>query len=397
MAKLIKPMVVIPVFNHGATLRRVVEQSLASGLPVCVVDDGSREPVAGNLAGLDVELIRHAANQGKGKAILSGAEKARELGISHIITMDADGQHLPQDLSEFLKCMREDPKALWVGVRDLSSENVPGVSRFGCKFSNFWLRVQTGVVLHDAQSGFRAYPLDMLGLLKLKESRFSFEVEVLVRAAWAGFKLRELPIQVHYPAKNERISHFNKLWDNVLISWLNTRLTIRSIMPWPHKEYQHSGAGEISALRPMQSLRILLCQDETPVRLGWSAALGIILGTLPLIALHSIAIILILGYLRLSKITGLALSQLCIPPLVPALCIEVGHYMRLGEFLTELSLDTLGYQALDRLWEWVLGSLVVAPILGALFGFLVFFLARAVKAEILQAAENKAGLAKESR
>jgi uncharacterized protein (DUF2062 family) len=383
-----KTMIVVPTYNHDETLLEVVQGALAAGLPVCVVDDGSEPPAAQSLAGLDVELVRHSANLGKGKAILSGAARARELGMTHIITMDADGQHLPQDLHRFTACLDRDPMAIWVGIRDMSSINVPFISRFGCKFSNFWLRVQTGSILNDVQCGFRLYPLEVLSLLKLKERRYSFEVEVLVRASWAGFRIGELPIKVHYPEQSQRVSHFNKLWDNLLISWLNTRLTFRSIMPWPHKKYIQTDSGKISALHPMQSIRILLSQDETPARLGWSAALGIVLGALPLIALHSVAIILAAGYLRLSKITALALSQLCIPPLVPALCIEIGHFLRHGVFLTNLSIETLGYQAMDRLWEWTLGSLIAAPVLGILVGLLVYFMARMVQAELSGADEN---------
>ena len=230
-----KKMVVIPVYNHGATLRNVVEETLAFDLPVCVVDDGSDIPVAEGLCGLEIDLVRHPSNLGKGRAILSGAARARSLGMTHIITLDADGQHTPQDMPQFLSCLTTDPKAIWVGIRDMNSENVPAIARFGNRFSNFWMRVQTGYFLQDVLCGFRAYPLDVLSLPQLKESGYSFELEVLIRAAWAGFKIRELAIRVHYPSSSQRISHFDALSDSVLLIWLITRLSIHSIIPWLHQ------------------------------------------------------------------------------------------------------------------------------------------------------------------
>jgi uncharacterized protein (DUF2062 family) len=140
-------------------------------------------------------------------------------------------------------------------------------------------------------------------------------------------------------------------------------------------------------LRPLRSLRILLSRDETPKNLALAGALGVALGTLPLIGFHSLAIILLVGYLKLNKFTGLAVSQLCMPPFVPALCIETGHYVRHGRFLTEFSWQTLGYEGLQRLGEWILGSLVLAPLLGLLCGLLVYAMARLVRHGLAQGRE----------
>jgi uncharacterized protein (DUF2062 family) len=112
------------------------------------------------------------------------------------------------------------------------------------------------------------------------------------------------------------------------------------------------------------------------MQLALAAAMGVFLGTLPLIALHTLVIILAATYFRLNKVAALASSQLCMPPVVPALCIEVGYLLRHGRFLTEISMETLGYQALERLYEWLLGSLVLAPLLACLIGGITLFLAR---------------------
>lgn len=373
-------LVAVPVYNHAPTLRAVVLGLLERHPHVLVVDDGSDDLEPEVLAGLPVRMVRHGRNRGKGAAIRTAALEARRQDMSHIVTIDADGQHDPADLPLFLEAVAADPLAVIVGARDFNTENVPGSSRFGRAFSNFWLRVQTGVILSDVQSGYRAYPLNVLENLRCTENRYSFEVEVLVRAAWAGFRLREVNIRVHYPPKGERVSHFRAFMDNVRISLLNTRLTIRAIMPVPHRKFGEDEAGRVSPIHPLKSLRILLRDDATPAGLGLSAALGIFLGTLPLIGIHSIAILLAAGWLRWNKIAALAASQLCMPPLVPALCIEAGHYLRHGVFLTEISLRTLGYEAPQRLWEWILGSMLLAPLLAALTGAAVWVLARIVAA-----------------
>ena len=390
-------LVVIPVYNHAATLREVVVGALAFG-PVLVVDDGSADmapacvPVSpGTLAaqesfaedhplcGLPVYYARHERNRGKGKAILTGAAIARKLGMTHIVTVDADGQHHTGDISAFLEAVVSQPMTFWVGRRDFNTPDVPGASRFGRAFSNFWFKVQTGQEVGDSQSGFRAYPLAALDALSLGESHYSFEVEVLVRAAWAGFRVGDVPVRVYYPPAGERVSHFRPLMDNFRLTALNTRLTTRAIMPIPQKQFAYDAEGKITALRPLRSIRLLLCRDETPKNLAISGGLGVFIGTLPIFGLHSLAILLVLGSLKLNKIVGIATSQLCMPPLVPALCIEVGYFIRHGRFLTEISWQTLGSEGFERLWEWILGSFVMAPALAVLCGGVVYVLAFAVR------------------
>jgi uncharacterized protein (DUF2062 family) len=383
MSETVRPLAVIPLYNHGATVRSVVEKTLAVHDRVLVVDDGSTDGGAETLAGLPVTVLRHETNRGKGAAILTSAREARRLGMTHIATIDADGQHDPADLSGLLAVVEETPLAVVVGKRDFDTANVPGGSRFGRGFSNFWLRLQTGKSLGDTQSGFRIYPLRVLEGLKLGEVHYSFEVEVLVKAAWAGVPLLEAPVSVHYPPGDERISHFRAFMDNFRLTLLNTRLTLRSVVPWPHRKIvaKGEGKGKLSVLRPMQSLRTLLTENSTPGQLAGAGALGVMLGAAPLIACHTIAILFAAGFLRLNKVAAVSASQLCMPPIVPALCIEAGYFMRHGEFLTEVSLETLGYQGMQRLWEWLLGSLIVGPVMALSVAAAIYVMARMVKRE----------------
>ena len=377
-----KLLTVIPLYNHGGTVRKVAEQALAVHPQVLVVDDGSSDGGGEALAGLPVAILRHGRNLGKGAAILSAARYAAERGFSHIATIDADGQHDPADLPRLWAAAAAEPLALISGCRDFSAANVPGASRFGRSFSNFWLRLQTGAILPDTQSGFRIYPLALLSGLTFWCRRYNFEIEVLVRAAWAGVPLRSVPISVYYPPGAERISHFRGFMDNWRLTLLNTHLTLRSIVPWPHRRLvAPEQQKKISPWHPLQSLRRLLTEHASPGQLAAAAALGMLVGTSPLLGAHTIIILFVAGFLRLNKVAAVAASNLCMPPLVPALCIELGHFLRFGHWLTEFSLETLGYQGLQRLWEWLLGSLLLGPLLAALTAGVVYLLAVLVKRE----------------
>lgn len=376
-----KVLVLIPLYNHGATVRRVAEGVLAQKLPLLVVDDGSNDGGAENLAGLDLTVIRHERNQGKGAAILTGLAYARQKGMQHLLTIDADGQHDPVDIPNLLKVQAQDPYAIVVGKRDFDAANVPGSSRFGRRFSNFWLRLQTGIRLGDVQSGFRCYPVSVLERLNLRQNRYAFEVEVLVKAAWGGVPLRDAPVSVYYPPNGERISHFHLWRDNLRLTLLNSHLTLRALLPWPHKPIiaSEKATQPVSLMHPLRSLRLLLAEHSSPLQLAMATALGVLLGTLPLIACHTLAILAACSFFRLNRVAAVAASQLCMPPIVPALGIELGYWLRHGEFLTEISLRTLGYQFLERLWEYLLGSTLLAPPLALLVGALVFVLASTLR------------------
>ena len=363
--------VVIPVYNHREGLRDVVQRVLNQCRTVIVVDDGSTDGSADSLEGLPITLVRLPRNGGKGAALLSGAAEAARLGATHMITLDADGQHYPEDIPLFLQAIAQHPGAIIVGCRDFNVPHVPGSSRFGRAFSAFWMRVQTGERVRDMQSGFRAYPLRVLDCLKFTEPGYAFEVEVLVRAAWAGFDVREIGIRVYYPPREERVSHFKALKDNIRISLLNTRLTIRALVPVPFRQHSVDGQGRISLLRPMDSLRRLLADRATPWQLGRSAAVAIAVSTLPLPGLQSILLLLCIGWLRLNRLCALAMIPLTWPPFVPGLGVLLGYRLRNGSWLTEFSVQTLGYEAPQRILDWFVGALVLAPLLGLLAGAVV--------------------------
>lgn len=378
-------IIVIPVYNHGSTVFEVIDRCMKIHDRILVINDGSTDLDMDQVSQSPVDWIHHSHNMGKGTAIMTAARIAKEKNASHIITIDADLQHDPEDIARFKNAVFEEPNVLFVGKRDFATGSVPGMSKFGRQFSNFWFRVQTGFKIGDAQSGFRAYPLVLFDQLSFSQNHFSFEVEILVKTAWAGIVVKDLDISVHYPQKGKRVSHFRLFRDNLRLTRLNTLLTLRSFLPLPHKKIIKNKGPQFSVLSPIKSIRQVLSYNMSPFEIAMAGAVGVFLGTLPLIAMHLVVILFVTGFFKLNKWIAIGTSHICVPPFVPAICIEAGYFMtHNGRFLTEFSLETIGYQAIDRLFEWVLGSLIVAPLLG-----IITFSAIYITAQFLSAADRE--------
>jgi len=132
-------------------------------------------------------------------------------------------------------------------------------------------------------------------------------------------------------------------------------------------------------LHPVRLINNLLAEHATPRSLGFAGAFGAFAGTLPIIGLHTVLVYFGAQRLKLNRLLALGTNQLGIPPVVPALCIEVGYYLRHGTWLTEVSMRTLGREAPQRLWEWTLGALVVGPVLAVVVGGAIWLLAALIQ------------------
>ncbi len=373
---------VVPAYNCAATAAPVARQCRAYVRHVLVVDDGSDDAdLAALLDGTDIAVLRHERNCGKGAALRSALQHVQERGGTHLVALDGDGQHLPDDLPGLIERIRENPAALVVGCRDFDTPHVPGSSRFGRAFSNLWVRLETGVALQDTQSGFRAYPVALMARLKLRSRHYDFEIEALTRAIWAGIPVVETPVSVVYPPASQRISHFRPWVDNARLSLLHARLVGRRLVPWPHRKLivQSDDLPVAHLFRhPAQGLRALLRENATPAGLAASAAVGTLLAVLPLVGLHMIVILYATARLHLNKVMALSIQNLYAPPFVPFLCIQVGHYLRQGVWWTDFSREAVLNHIHHRALEWLLGSLVLAPLFAALAALAVFVAARAL-------------------
>jgi glycosyltransferase involved in cell wall biosynthesis len=221
--------IVIPAYNHGTKVRGVVEKCLQLRVPVVVVDDGSTDSTPSVLASLSrITVIRHGKNQGKGASLLTGFAAALRFA-DWAITIDADGQHDPDDILSLVSvigAIPEGQRPLVLGKRiGMGHGNVPWTSRWGRRFGNFWVWASCGRWLSDSQSGFRVYPLPETLGLGTKTRRFQFEVEVLVWAVWRGIPIVETPVRALYGSPGERVSHFRPWLD----FWRNTLTFARLI------------------------------------------------------------------------------------------------------------------------------------------------------------------------
>jgi len=374
--------IAVPVHNNKATVKAVVDACRAILGNVVVVDDGSTDAdVATLLSGSDVVVLKHAKNMGKGQAILTAALYIESHGGTHMVTIDADGQHYPRDMEKLITQIREDEPSIIIGSRNFNSENVTASSRFGRSFANFWLRVETGQVVDDCQSGFRIYPVAFLNKLRFKGVRYDFEAEVLAKAAWAGLKLKTIPVEVMYPRPEERVTSFKPILDNLRLTAIHSMLVGRRLLPLPHKKLVKSEPTfDVRLLRhPGKVLRMLLQEHATPEGLAMSAAVGMFLAVLPLLFVHSLVILYVSMRLNLNKVVTLNIQHLAMPPFIPALCIEVGYYLRHGTWLTDLSFRTVFEQFSSRLYEWFLGSLIIAPLAALIIGCMMFITATLIK------------------
>jgi glycosyltransferase involved in cell wall biosynthesis len=221
---------IIPVYNHAATMAQVVKDAQVLGFPVFVVDDGSTDNTYDQLKEIaGIQILRHPQNQGKGAAIMTGLAIAAAVA-DWAITIDADGQHYPQDAQKLIKAIPKKTRPIVVGARaNMTDVHVPWTSRFGRKFSNFWVLISGGPEILDSQSGFRIYPLSEALNWGTKARRFQFEVEILVQAKRNGLPVIEAPVRVNYNPNGERISHFRPFVDFLRNSSTFTRLIFTRI------------------------------------------------------------------------------------------------------------------------------------------------------------------------
>lgn len=223
--------VVIPTYNNEGTISQVVLEAQKFCDDIFVVNDGSTDKTGRRLHQIDgIDIIEYKKNKGKGYALKVGFKTALLRGFAYAITLDADGQHLPSDIPSFLKANQEFPNTIIVGERNLQGVQRSKGSDFANKFSNFWFYIQTGRKLADTQTGYRLYPLKKLFWLSFITSRYEAELELIVFASWHGVDIRSIPINVYYPPKGKRVSHFRPGIDFARISVLNTVLCFLAVI-----------------------------------------------------------------------------------------------------------------------------------------------------------------------
>jgi flavin-dependent dehydrogenase/glycosyltransferase involved in cell wall biosynthesis len=237
----------IPVFNEAPTIGALVARAATHG-PVLVVDDGSSDGSADAAAAAGAAVLRLAGRRGKGGALRAGFAEALSRGAERVLTLDGDGQHDPDDIPKLLAASAALPGTLVIGSRlaDGGASMEPARLK-AMKVAGFFINWLTGSAIADTQSGFRVYPRKLLETVRPRRGGFVLESEILLRAARAGFAIREVPVTLVLEA--DRPSHFRPLHDGTAVA---TYLIACGIRRWVRD------AGIVAAvlLRPFTPARL---------------------------------------------------------------------------------------------------------------------------------------------
>ncbi|MCH5329404.1 MAG: DUF2062 domain-containing protein [Alistipes sp.] len=361
----LKCAVIIPTYNNGGTIARVVNDVKRYAPDVIVVNDGSTDDTAAILASIpDIRVWGYGRNRGKGYALKYALKRASDEGFDYALTIDADGQHFADDIPAFIDRIEAAPDSLLVGARNLAADNMPAKNSFANKFSNFWYKVETGRTLTDTQSGFRLYPLRRLQGLRMMTGRYEFEVEIIVRAAWRGIEVENIPVKVWYPPAEERVSHFRPLRDFTRISILNTVLVLCALLCYYPWRFLRSLTRE--NIRRFFD-RQVLHSGESNLRMAASMGWGACCGVLPIWGYQLIFAVTTAHLLRLNKVVAGVFSNVSIPPAIPfilygsmvlgAAVLGIENRFASGE----ITLENIGVS----LWQYLVGSAVLASMVGA--------------------------------
>jgi len=369
-----KVCVIIPTYNNHKTLNRVIDGVLQYTTNVIVVNDGSTDSTFEIINSYtSIEAIHVAKNKGKGNALQLGFKKAIEKGFHYAITIDSDGQHFPDDIPVFLEELnKSESNILLIGSRNMNQEGVPKKSSFGNKFSNFWFWFETGTKLEDTQSGYRLYPLLHLPK-KYFTNKFEFEIEIIVRAAWKGTIVKNIPVKILYDP-TERVTHFRPFKDFTRISILNTILVLITILYIKPRDFFRNFSKK--KIKQFIKDEILHSNDSILIK-SLSIALGVFIGIAPFWGFQTIIVLFLAVLFRWNKMLAFTFSNISIPPMIPFIIfgsLQIGSYFVKGN---EIFLDyqNLTFETIkNHTSQYLVGSFILATITAFTFGIASYFL-----------------------
>ncbi|MGO4772817.1 DUF2062 domain-containing protein [Flavobacterium sp. W22_SRS_FK3] len=365
--------VIVPTYNNQKTLQKVLDSLLKYTQNLIIVNDGSTDETSEILKQYsEFTQIHHPKNLGKGRALRNGFRKAIEMKFEYAITIDSDGQHFASDIPNFIAEIQKEPNFLLIGSRNMTQENVPKKSSFGNKFSNFWFKFETGIKLDDTQSGFRLYPLQLIPK-QFFTNKFEFEIEVIVRSAWKGIPVKNIPIQVLYdPA--ERVSHFRPFQDFTRISILNTVLVTNALLYIKPRDFfrraKKKGFKKFF-------LEDILESTDSDFKKSAAISLGVFIGLSPFWGFQTILLFTFAALFRLNKVIAYLTSNVSFPPFIPFIIyasLQVGSLFVSSS--TPLNLDSS--LTLDDIQknatQYIVGSLILATASALICGLLSYLL-----------------------
>lgn len=374
-------LIVITIEGDGGALPAVTKAAHATGYEVLVIPTGADDDCTRAIADLPCRHLQQKARSSKGELLLLGAAHAAQLGYDTLITIDGDGQYNPADLHLLVAQAKSQPNpCLVIGARPMNEKPGPTPGHGKKAPANFWVRLECGLELPDAHSTFRLYPVKELLAQELTRRRVGFEIEAVVKLSWSGIAVFSVPLTGRQSPAITSSHRCQKIADGLGLAFLHGQLVSRRLLPWPHKRLTEEPPLPTKVIQtisqnPFKVLRKICSEHTSPFWLAMAVWLGIFMGALPLLAVHTIAIIYVAHRLHINKVAAVAASQFCMPPVMPVLCIQMGYYLRNGEFLVDFSWQPWLLGIHQRLWEWLIGSLLLGPFFGFIGGGIMYWMA----------------------
>jgi glycosyltransferase involved in cell wall biosynthesis len=368
--------VIIPTYNNAATLQKVIDGVRQYCSDIIVVNDGSTDQTTEILKQCEgIDIVHFPKNKGKGIALKKGFRYAFSKGYANALTIDSDGQHMPEDIINFVEKAERHPGSIIIGARNMMVDNVPKKSSFGRRFSNFWFRFETGKKVPDTQSGYRLYPLKSVCGMWYFTGRYEFEIEVIVRSSWKGIEITSVPVKVFYAPEGERVSHFKPFYDFTRVSLLNTWLVLISLLLI--RPFRFVKALNRRNIREFFT-RHVLKPDESNFKKALSVTVGVFLGIIPIWGWQIATAIVVSIFFKLNRMMTIVSSNISIPPMIPV--IVYGSYLTGGlvvhknavkvDYSPGITLNDIS----TNFFQYLVGSIILAFVASLFFGLLTYVL-----------------------
>jgi glycosyltransferase involved in cell wall biosynthesis len=204
-----KACVIIPTYNEARAIAGVVRGVRGLNLEAVVIDDGSTDNTSGIARDCGAVVLKNQRNEGKGACLVKGFNYALDNDYDAVLTMDGDGQHLPEDIAHFIRLAQDSENAVLLGNRMLKTKTMPWLRLLTNKFMSSLISKITGQDIPDSQCGFRLLKKEVLKKLRLKTRRYQTESEILIQSSRLGFKIKSIPIKTIYSGEKSRIKPFS--------------------------------------------------------------------------------------------------------------------------------------------------------------------------------------------
>ncbi len=201
-----KICIVIPTYNEAKTIASIIRKIRQQELEVVVIDDGSLDNTYEIAKDNGAIVLRNENNEGKGASLIKGCHYAQDRDCDAVITMDGDGQHLPEEIPYFIRLAKYSNSGIFIGNRMFKIKNMPFVRVFTNKLMSWLISFVAGQSIPDTQCGFRLIKKEVLEKINLKTSKYETESEIIIKASRLGFKIESVPIKTIYSGEKSQIN-----------------------------------------------------------------------------------------------------------------------------------------------------------------------------------------------